>query len=314
MQTVHYPVLKQEVLTHLVPVTRRGTLVDCTLGEGGHTEALLSTYPEITVVGIDRDEQMLQRAQQRLEPFAGRFFPYNGWFDELLEAYPQELEVPEGILMDLGISMYHFESSSRGFSFRTQGELDMRLDTSQKLHAAQIINTYQEKRLADLIYSNGEERYSRRIARAICEERKQSPILQADRLREIIYQAVPPGYRRGKIHPATKTFQALRIEVNNELDRLHRSIQTAVTLVKPGGRIAVITFHSLEDRIVKHAFRRYAGRDPESGRYKDNPVLQLVTKKPLVPTDEEREENPASRSAKLRVAQRIQEHIGKEGL
>ncbi len=305
MQAVHYSVLKEAVLTHLIPVTRNGVLVDCTVGEGGHSEALLDSYPEITVVGIDRDAEMLQRAAERLRPYGSRFIPRHAWFDQFLAEYPQELSHPEGILLDLGISMFHFDSSKRGFSFRSDEKLDMRLDTSQELKASDVINAYQEKRLADLIYQYGEERYSRRIARAICEERKKESITSAERLREIIFHSVPPGYRRGKIHPATKTFQAVRIEVNEELDRLKRALEAAVFLLQPGGRAAVISFHSLEDRIVKQTFRRFAGKDSEDETYKAQPIAELITKKPLQAGVEETAENPASRSAKLRVVQRL---------
>ena len=311
MQIIHYSVMKNEVLTHLVPFQENGVVVDCTLGEGGHTEAFLETYPELTVVGVDRDEELLNRSRERLDRYGSRFLGVHAWFDDFLSSYPDDLPRPQGILMDLGISMYHFEASNRGFSFLTEEALDMRLDVTQRLTAAEVVNTYDERRLADIIYQYGEERYSRRIASAICRSRRAKPIGQAKELRDIIYSAVPAGYRRGKIHPATKTFQALRIAVNSELSRLSRGIDAAVSLLSEHGRLAVISFHSLEDRIVKHTFRKYAGKapgdDPLLQQYSDEPMLRLITKKPLIPDNEEVRQNPASRSAKLRVAQKLQE-------
>ncbi len=311
MQIIHYSVMKDEVLTHLVPFQENGAVVDCTLGEGGHAEAFLETYPELTVVGVDRDEELLKRAGERLEHYGSRFLGVHAWFDDFLSSYPGDFPRPQGILMDLGISMYHYEASNRGFSFLAEEALDMRLDVSQRLSARDVVNTYDERRLADIIYQYGEERYSRRIASAISRARHIRQITQAKELRDIVYFAVPAGYRRGRIHPATKTFQALRIAVNSELSRLSRGIDAAVSLLSEHGRIAVISFHSLEDRIVKHTFRRYAGKapgdDPLLQQYSERPMLRLVTKKPLIPESEEVTQNPASRSAKLRVAQKLQE-------
>ncbi len=308
MQVIHYSVMKQEVLTHLVPLSNEGVIVDCTLGEGGHSEAFLSTYPGITVAGVDRDPEMIKRAGERLERFGTRFTAYNSWFDDFLSNYPTGLPAPQCILMDLGISMYHYEASRRGFSFLAEENLDMRLDQTQKLSAADVVNSYYEKDLADIIYQYGEERYSRRIAKALCEARKSVPVQSARELRDIVYHAVPQGYRRGRIHPATRTFQALRIEVNSELSRLRSALPAAISLLPEGGRIAVISFHSLEDRIVKHLFRLYAGRAPgddeQTEQFSDSPALRLITKKPVTPGAQELHENQASRSAKLRAAER----------
>ncbi len=311
MQVIHYSVLKHEILTHLVPLSNEGLVVDCTLGEGGHTEALLSLYPGIRVAGIDRDHEILNRAEQRLEPFSDRFIPLHGWFDDILSDFPPELPRPDAVLMDLGISMYHYGASQRGFSFTTEEQLDMRLDTSQQLSARDIVNTYSQQDLADVIYQYGEERYSRRIASAICRERSSTPVEPARTLRDIVYHAVPQGYRRGRIHPATRTFQALRIEVNSELTRLRRGMAAAVDLLAQKGRIGIISFHSLEDRVVKHHFRLLAGRAPGDDKdveyYQDHPALRLITRKPIVPGAREVEENQASRSAKLRVAEKVGE-------
>ncbi|MCF7944073.1 MAG: 16S rRNA (cytosine(1402)-N(4))-methyltransferase RsmH [Spirochaetia bacterium] len=311
MQAVHYSVLKQEVITHLVPVRDKGTFLDCTMGEGGHSEAFLSLYPHITVVGIDRDPLIQKRAKERLSSFDGRVFFYNAWFDDFLENYPDnELQNPDLILFDLGISLFHYEDSGRGFSFSAKEPLDMRLNSVAGLTAADILNTFSEKGIADIIYYFGEERYSRRIARAICESRYKKPIRTADELREIVFSAVPSGYRHGRIHPATKTFQALRIEVNGELNRLHEGMAAAVKLIKVGGRIGIITFHSLEDRIVKHYFQLLSGRDYQKRShnaeyYKDYPLLKMINKKPITASREEIQINKASRSAKLRIVEKI---------
>ncbi len=309
MVAVHYTVMKQEVLTHLVPVTNDGVVVDCTIGEGGHSEAFLHTYPEITLVGVDRDSHILESAQARLQRFSGRCVFTNSWFDDFLANYPETLGRPQVILMDLGISMFHYDLSRRGFSFSSDEPLDMRLSEDMETSAADVVNTYREDRLADVIHRYGEERYSRRIARAVCERRRKSPIMRSDELRDLIAGSVPPKYRHGRIHPATRTFQALRIEVNSELQRLQRALHEAVSILAPGGRIGVISFHSLEDRIVKRTFRGYAGRLSEEDAayvaYRDEPVLRLVTKKPLVPSEEEIGSNHPSRSAKLRVGEKI---------
>ncbi len=306
MQRIHYSVMKQEVLTHLVPLSNSGTVVDCTLGAGGHSEALLATYPGITVIGIDRDRGMVDHARHRLAGFGPRFTALCEWFDDALSNFPKQFPQPQCILMDLGISTYHYEGSKRGFSLHSEEDLDMRLDLDQELTAGQVVNTYREQDLADILYRYGEERYSRRIAKALCEAR---PVRTAKEVRDVVYRCVPPGYRRGRIHPATKTFQALRIEVNSELPRIRRGIEAAVELLCTGGRIGVISFHSLEDRITKQMFRLFAGRAPadeqNSQHYRDHPSLRLITKKPITPSREELHENQASRSAKFRVAEKI---------
>ena len=196
------------------------------------------------------------------------------------------------VLFDLGISVFHYEESNRGFSLRKQEELDMRLNESEGLTARDVVNTYPEQKLADVIFRYGEERYSRRIAAAICEERRKHSIETTDALADVVYRAVPQEYRHLRFHPATKTFQAIRIEVNGELDRIERALEGAMNALRPGGRIAVITFHSLEDRPVKWFFRNHTDK------------LEILTKKPIVPTEQECKENPPSRSAKLRVIER----------
>ena len=293
MEYVHYSVMPNEVLASLIPPQEgAATMVDCTCGEGGHTHRFLAAYPNLRVIALDRDPGILEKAKVRMEEYASRFTPLNIAFDEFFKT--AEEEQYDLILFDLGISSYHYEESGRGFSFRKGETLDMRLDTTDPISAMDVVNGYPEERLADVIYRYGEERYSRRIARAIATERRLSKINDTERLAQIIYKAVPPAYRYGYLHPATRTFQAIRIEVNGELDRIEVALAGAVRSLKKGGRIAVISFHSLEDRIVKWFFKDLEGDQ-----------VNILTKKPLVPSEEERNENPPSRSAKLRVIEKL---------
>lgn len=296
MEYVHYSVMKDEVLQYLVPPNDRPAyMVDCTCGEGGHTYMFLSKYPNLHVTGLDRDSGIQQKAINRMAGFKDRFTPVLTWFDEYFRDY--EGPALDLVLFDLGISSYHFEESERGFSFKKGEELDMRLDKSAPISAQDVVNGYPEDRLADVIYKYGEERYSRRIARAIVEKRKLGRITQSDELASIIYKSVPSGYRYGHIHPATRSFQAIRIEVNRELDRIEPAIKGALAALRPGGRVAVISFHSLEDRQVKWLFKSLGEGE--------NPSIKILTKKPLVPTEGESSENPPSRSAKLRVVEKL---------
>ena len=271
------------------------TLIDCTTGEGGHSNLFLSRYPKLHVIGIDRDKGIQKKAIERLSVYPGRFTPVNSWFNDYLKG--AESGSADRILFDLGISTYHYEESDRGFSFRKDEPLDMRLNTESTLTAAYIVNNYSEEELADIIYRYGEERYSRRIARAFAERRKQKPITTSLDAEDIIFHAVPKEYRHGRISPATRTFQALRIEVNSELDRIKPALLEAIRVLKKGGRIGVITFHSLEDRIVKWTFKDEAAKEDAS--------IRIITKKPVLPSEEEERENPPSRSAKLRVVEKI---------
>lgn len=296
MEYVHYSVMKSEILDYLVPpLDRKAYMVDCTCGEGGHTHLFLSTYPQLQVTGLDRDTLIQEKAIERMQAFGDRFTPENIWFDEFFARYEgPELDL---VLFDLGISSYHYEESERGFSFKRGELLDMRLDKSAPISALDVVNGYQEERLANVIYQFGEERYSRRIARAIVEKRKTGKITQSDELASIIYKAVPSGYRYGHIHPATRTFQAIRIEVNRELDRIEPAIRGAIKALASGGRLAVISFHSLEDRRVKWLFKGLVEED--------SPTIRILTKKPLIPSEAESAENPPSRSAKLRIVEKI---------
>ena len=293
MQYVHYSVLQNEVLSFLKADDKEAQLVDCTLGEGGHSELFLKTYPRLKVLGLDRDKFIMEKAKYRLQDYGDRFEAQNTWFDEFWTNY-QGPQV-DFILFDLGISVFHYQESGRGFSFKKPEVLDMRLNVNGQLDAKDVVNTYDEVSLANLIFNYGEERYSRRIAKAICNYRVNKEIEFTNELADIVWEAVPNEYRHRRIHPATKTFQALRIEVNGELDRIEPALEGALKALKPGGRMAVITFHSLEDRPVKWFFKNHSN------------VLEILTKKPIEPTEEECEINPPSRSAKLRVVQKLEQ-------
>lgn len=295
MEILHYPVMHNEVLEELpLDKNKETKMIDCTTGEGGHTQIFLDNYPLLTVYGVDIDSSIQKKAIERFASFGDRFKPIHSWFNEYLEGC--ESETVDAILFDLGISIFHYEESERGFSFRKDEKLDMRLNPEQKLSACTVVNEYSEEELANCIYKYGEERYSRRISRAICEKRREKRIESSSELASIIASSVPREYRYGRIHPATRTFQAIRIEVNKELDRIEPSLVEALRVLKKGGRVAVITFHSLEDRIVKWTFK-----DREA-KYGD---IKILTKKPIVPTDKECDENAPSRSAKLRVVEKL---------
>lgn len=293
MEIRHYPVMHKEVLEYLTIPQGKACMIDCTTGEGGHTSLFLSNYPDLSIIGLDRDKEIQKKAIERLSAFAPRFTPVLSWFDEYLAS--AETESADAILFDLGISMFHYAESGRGFSFKSDEKLDMRLNTDVGMSAADVVNGYSEEALADVIYRYGEERYSRRIARAIADRRKEKQFELSSDLADVIAASVPGQYRHGRIHPATRTFQALRIEVNGELDRIKPALGEAERVLRPGGRIAVITFHSLEDRIVKWFFKD----EEREGR------VRILTKKPIVPSDEEIAENAPSRSAKLRVVEKV---------
>jgi 16S rRNA (cytosine1402-N4)-methyltransferase len=286
----HVPVLLEETL-ELLAVRPGGLWVDGTLGLGGHAEAVLrATAPDGRLLGLDRDEEALERARERLVPFGARVRLEHADYREL----PARLgdERASGILLDLGVSSLQLDDAERGFSFQREGPLDMRMDRSARGTAAEIVNRMREGELADLIHEYGEEPFSRRIARAIARARQTEAIETTTRLAEIVRRAAPKSRRPG-FHPATRTFQALRIRVNRELDGLGEAIERAAACLRSGGRLVVIAFHSLEDRAVKQAFRSLAGRG-----------FALLTRKPLRPGDAELRRNPRARSARLRALRR----------
>ena len=314
MEIIHTPVLLKECLYWLSPegepFEKKAFMIDSTLGEGGHSAAFLTAYSGVSILGVDADASIQTRAKERLSPFGNRMQFYNGWFNDFYENYPSNLPKPNLILFDLGISTYHYARSGRGFSFQNDEPLDMRLDPSAGKSAADLVNTLKEEELANLIYLYAEEKLSRRIAHAIVTAREGGSIVSSKALADIIYEAVPAKYRYGKIHPATRTFQALRIAVNSELKRLPESLHAAFNVLEPGGKMGVITFHSLEDRIVKNYFRNLGKQcvcPPEAPvcTCGGTPCAEILTRKPVGPTDEEVESNSPSRSAKLRVVKKI---------
>ncbi len=306
----HVPVLLRESLELLAP-ERGGLFVDCTLGLGGHAQAVLEAAPEARLVGIDRDPEAIARAGERLSRFGARVSLVTGNFSEV-RSLLGELgieRVDGGLLADLGVSSMQLETPGRGFSFRLEGPLDMRMGAGE-LTAGDIVNGYQEGELVRIFKDYGEERRSRRIAREIVERRARKPVETTGELREIVAGVSGPRHRtRGRrIDPATRVFQALRIAVNEELSGLEKLLDQAVELLDQDGRLVVISYHSLEDRIVKHTLRNLARGevDQTTGRTRsETRVIELLTGKPVRPQPEEVAANPRSRSARLRAARRL---------
>ncbi len=283
----HISVLPEEVLHNLVSV-EDGLFVDATVGGGGHAYRILERYEHLRIIGIDADDAALAIARETLRGFKDRAILVRGNFRALKEILPgMGVSSIDGVLFDLGTSTYQI-MGKRGFSFNDEGALDMRMDMRETLRAYDVVNRYRQDELARILFEYGEEEKSRKIARAIVEARKKKPIETAKELGDLVAKV---KWRRGRIHPATKTFQAIRIETNRELENLKTGMESAVEMLNTGGRIGVITFHSLEDRIVKETFRY-------------SPVLKVLTKKPIRPERKEMLANPRSRSAKLRLAEK----------
>jgi 16S rRNA (cytosine1402-N4)-methyltransferase len=311
MGAPHRPVLLRETI-ELLGAARGGLFIDGTLGLGGHSEAILEASADARVIGIDRDREALELARKRLAPFGSRFHGVHANFREITRVVEEagERDV-RGVLVDLGVSSLQFDAGERGFSFRHEAPLDMRMDASGDVEtAAELLAHLPEEEIARIIFEYGEERRSRRIARWIVERRERGePIETTKELSDLVTRAV--GYRKtDKIHPATRTFQALRIAVNRELEGLSEFIVEAVDLLQPNGRFVAISFHSLEDRIVKQTLRRLAGHCECDRRA---PVcscgarrtVEILTRRPLVPGEEEEAENPRARSAKLRACNKL---------
>lgn len=293
----HVPVLLEEALACL-DINRPGTYIDCTLGLAGHALEILERNPGASLIGLDRDRLSLNLALKRLRPHAARVKVYEADFRSLPEL-PVDWAGVRGILADLGISSFQLDSPERGFSFNLDGPLDMRTDLKSRLTAAKIIAEASEPRLAEILETYGELSQARKLAREIVRRRKLRPLAATSDLRQIIEEFYRWRPQKGKLHPAAKVFQALRIEVNGELKGLGDFLEAVAFKSVPGTRLAAISFHSLEDRIVKQTFVRLA-----SGADGSQPILRILTKKPVVPTDKEVALNSRAHSAKLRAAER----------
>jgi len=304
MESQHIPVLVEEVMM-LLRCEPGQIFVDATLGGGGHTlEILRRTAPDGIVIGIDWDEEAISEATRALMPFGERAKIFRQSFVDLpgpLRA--AKVEQVDGILLDLGLSSFHLERGQRGFSLKVEQPLDMRMDDRRDLTAADLVNSLSAQELEQTLLEYGEERWARRIAKAIVVERQRSPIRTTQVLRKVVLRAIPGQFHTRKIDPSTRTFQALRIRVNDELGNLRKVLEASWRFLKSGGRMCVISFHSLEDRVVKEGFRKLEkeGKDGVGS----GGVMRIITPKPVTPSEEERKRNPRSRSAKLRCAERV---------
>ena len=304
MERQHIPVMVNEVIS-LLGCGPHKIYVDATLGGGGHSlEILHRTGPDGQVIGIDWDEEAIQRAKEALSPFEGRVRIFRENFIRLPELLQEmEIESVDGILFDLGLSSIQLGEEGRGFSFRGEGPLDMRMDRRSETTAADLVNRLSLEELEETLREYGEERWAKRIARAIVGERSQRPIETTEALSKVVYRTIPRRFQSRAIDPATRTFQALRIRVNRELENLKEVLKKGWPFLREGGRMCVISFHSLEDRIVKETFRRLDRGEP--GDPNPRRVMKVITRKPVTPSEEEQRDNPRSRSAKLRCAERV---------
>lgn len=291
MFTYHQPVMVAEVVQYLI-TDPNGVYVDATVGDGGHAKAILEkTSPQAIVVGIDRDREAIETASQVLADFGSRVKLVQGSFSTIAEILNQvNVEGIDGILFDLGVSSRQLDVPERGFSFSQDGPLDMRMDRTQKMNACQVVNTFTEKELADIFFYYGEEHKSRKIARSIVLARQKKSITTTSELEKIIWNCNPG--RRGGIHPATRVFMALRIYINHELDELPKALESVLQFMKEGARMVVLSYHSLEDRVVKNFLRTHD-------------QLEVINRKPMTPSQQEIQVNPRARSARMRVAQKM---------
>lgn len=307
----HITVLKEEAVEAL-HIRPDGIYIDCTLGGAGHSSLIASRLDEQgRLIAIDQDDRALSNAREKLAVFGERVTLVKSNFRYLKEV-ASKLELPgvDGVLFDLGVSSPQLDEGERGFSYNADAPLDMRMDQDSPLTAGEIINEWDEEEIAKIIWEYGEEKFSRRIARQIISEREKQEIVTTGQLVEIIKTAIPAPARRTRPHPAKRTFQAIRIAVNDELEAFRQAITAAIELLRPGGRVSVITFHSLEDRICKQAFLQYAQGcicPPSFPQCVCNhqPTVRIITRKPVVPSESELELNPRARSAKLRVVEKL---------
>ena len=307
----HTPVMYREILSYISECIGTGdhTVIDCTMGEGGHSSMILDRFPEASLISFERDPEIYKIGQKRLAPYGERVRCVNANFSAITTHCAGLEGRVSAILYDFGISSYHFDRSGRGFSYAGDEPLDMRLDPSCPFDAAHVVNHYPFEKLAHVIGTYGEERWAGRIARRICEERERTPITTAGRLAELVLASQPSRYREERIHPATRTFQGLRIEVNGELSAIEESLSVSWSLLAPKGRIIAMSFHSLEDRIAKHTFktleRGCACERNDLCNCVRVPKVKILTKKPVEPQADEIASNRRSRSAKIRVCERL---------
>lgn len=299
MNVYHQAVMAREVVDILTDHQRKGGFfVDATLGGGGHSEALLQCRPDIHVTGFDQDAEAIRASSTRLAEFGDRFQVVHSNFCKMGEWI--EAGTVDGVIMDLGVSSHQLNSAERGFSFQSDGPLDMRMNSQNNLTASEIVNGWGESDLSRIFWELGEERHSRRIARAIVNDREHRTFRTTRELADLVVRVIPRGKVRWKIHPATRVFQALRLAVNDELAALSEGLEHAWQCMKVGGRLVVISFHSLEDRIVKVRFRKW---------WKEEEIGEVLSKKPRIPSEEETQRNPRARSAKLRAVEKWKEAI-----
>ena len=310
MDFVHKSVLLNECIDGL-KIKPNGIYVDGTLGGAGHSSEIIKKLSaQGKLIGIDRDEDALKAAKERLKEYSNVIY-YHGNHDDIKEILEDlNIEKVDGILLDLGVSSYQLDERNRGFSYLGENVLDMRMDKTQKLDAKIVVNTYKEEELAKIIYDYGEERFSRQIAKNICIERKKQEITTTKQLVDIIEKSIPAKFRSKDSHPAKRTFQAIRIEVNDEIKPLYQTVLNSIECLKPGGRLCIITFHSLEDRAVKNAYIDAEGKCicPPGLPYCACGAIKkgkIITKKPILPTKEEMKNNSRSKSAKLRIFEKI---------
>ncbi len=311
MNFKHTTVLLNETLENL-NIKPNGIYMDGTLGGAGHSEEICKKLNnQGLLIGVDQDEEALKASNERLSKYSNRIELVHSNFSDInfiLDSL--NIDGIDGIILDLGVSSYQLDNKDRGFSYMSDAELDMRMDRSNNLTAKEIVNTYSMEDLKDVIYKYGEEKWGKRIAEFIIEERKKGVIENTGQLVEIIKAAIPSSARRTGPHPAKRTFQALRIEVNNELGILEKAVKDITQRLKPGGRICIITFHSLEDRIIKNTFKELNLRCICPKEFpvcmcNKKSLVKIISRKPIIPSQKEIEDNPRSRSAKLRVAERI---------
>ncbi|MCD0446670.1 16S rRNA (cytosine(1402)-N(4))-methyltransferase RsmH [Glycomyces sp. A-F 0318] len=320
MLAPHIPVMLDEVLDHLAPAAARpgAVAVDATLGAGGHTEALLTAHPGLTVIGVDRDPNALELASKRLVDFGRRFIPARAVYDAIPEVLGDNgFDEADAVLFDLGVSSMQLDQADRGFAYSQDARLDMRMNPDDDLTAETVVNTYDTPELVRILREYGEEKFAPRVAKAIANARDKAPITSSTALADLVRDAIPAAARRTGGNPAKRTFQALRIEVNGELDTWERALPAALDRLAPGGRVVVMSYHSLEDRITKRELARRASSSSPAGLPVDlpgtEPTFRLLTKKAQQPTQNELDRNPRSAPARLRAAERIAPSTGPGG-